>query len=444
MLSALPMDTGLRPAFEALDGLVALEEKFSETSDPVRSLAEIDRTLDDLWAAAARLVGLGTDIRRFRNPAGDICEDVLLVSAGTGQEIVEVSRVMIREILRSVEPWARLAVFFGTRFDFLYTLGAFLRQLWPGRTEVSLLDAFRVAQPLWREYRKAAPFVGHQDGFNPLGLDRVSALAELRTALWIEFREILRALPADEIVSTALLEKVAAKIPAECTSPVGPCLFVQPADPSGKLWVLNRLFEGTGRYGSRFTGLMDEKTRRRYVGRFVRAATRSVDGEPFDLLDLLWSRQDTLNVHAIQTVRVLAIPGETLDRQAAKPVELRDLRVSLGPGCRDSLISKADACFRSTSVARPAVRCPSSYSSWPSGSVRDAPTPLSRACPHVGLRSSAGPAHRRVPGPGAPSMDDVPRRGSASPGSVGVRRGCLRGRQSLAPGTQPPRTPFLD
>jgi hypothetical protein len=89
---------------------------------------------------------------------------------------------------------------------------------------------------------------------------------------------------------------------------------------------------------------MDADTRRRYAGQYLRAAGREVDGEPADLLDLMWSRGDTLNVHAVQTARVLAIPGETLDRRAAEPVALRDLRVSLdGTG---GLPRLADACGR--------------------------------------------------------------------------------------------------
>ena len=93
--------------------------------------------------------------------------------------------------------------------------------------------------------------------------------------------------------------------------------------------MLNRIFEGTGRYGSRYTAVMDAETRGRYARRYLEAAGREVDGEPADLLDLMWSRGDTLNVHAVQTARVLALPGETLDPNAAEPVALRDLRVSL-------------------------------------------------------------------------------------------------------------------
>jgi hypothetical protein len=331
-LRTLPTDDRLRPVLEALASLVALEEDYSKAPKPVRSLAAIDRSLDELWRAAALLAGLASDAGRFRSPAGDVCEDVLLVSARTGQEVLRISKGAVQDIVRSVAPWARLTAFLGSRADFLLTLAVFLSRRWPDRREVSFLEAFGAAQPLWREYRKATAASGGRPVFNPLGLEKISALAELRSGIWNDLREILRGLPAGAPLPVATLESLAARIPEEYASTVGPCLFVQPADSSGNLWVLNRIFEGIGRYGSRFTFLMDGDTRRRYISRFVSASTLQVDGEPVDLLDLMWSRRDTLNVHTVQTARVLAIPGETLDRHEAEPVELRDLRVTLRAG----------------------------------------------------------------------------------------------------------------
>lgn len=330
-LHAGPEDLGLANVIEALGRLVALEESFSETAEPVRSVVEIDRALDDLWRVAAPLAGLEPGIGRFRNKPRDFCEDVLLISAQTGLEIFQVSRSMIRKIMRSAEPWARLTAFQGYRFDFLHTLAAFLNRHWPDRREVGFLELFRAAQPLWREYRKLTSSNpdSWRSTFNPLGLQEVSELASLRTEIWTSLREILRHFPAGEALSPEALEELAARIPERYAPPVGPCLFVQPADAAGTLWVLNRIFEGTGRYGSRFTALMNEDTLRRYTGHYVRAAVREVDGEPAEIVDLMWSRGDTLNVHAVQTARVLAIPGETLDRQVAEPIDLRDLRVSL-------------------------------------------------------------------------------------------------------------------
>jgi hypothetical protein len=55
-------------------------------------------------------------------------------------------------------------------------------------------------------------------------------------------------------------------------------------------------------------------------------------GGPAELVDLLWSQGDTLNVHAVQTARVLAVPGETLGRDAVA-VSLGELRVRLGGSC---------------------------------------------------------------------------------------------------------------
>lgn len=327
-LRSLPLDAALAPALEALERLVDLEEGFATAPEPARSVVEIDGALDDLWRAAAPLAGLDPGIERTRNKPRDFCEDVLLVSARIGQEAFEVSRTVIRGIVRSAEPWARLAAFQGTRFDFLHTLGAFARQRWPERREIPFLELFREAQPLWREYRKLT-----SPAFNPLGLAEVEALAGLRVEIWTGLREALRDLAPGAPLPLEVLDGLAARIPERYAPPVGPCLFVQPADAAGDLWVLNRIFEGTGRYGSRFTAVMDEDTRRRYTGRYVQAAALEVDGEPAELLDLMWSRGDTLNVHAVQTARVLALPGETPAQDAretaVETVALRDLRVLL-------------------------------------------------------------------------------------------------------------------
>jgi hypothetical protein len=330
-LRTLPQEDGLTAAVEALDRLVALEEGFAAAPEPAQTVVEIDRVLDDLWQATAALAGLAPGIERSRNKPRDFCEDVLLVSAPGEPEAFQVPRGTVRDLVRSAAPWARLAAFQGTRFDFLHTMAAFQRQRWPGRAEVGFLELFAAAQPLWREYRKLTSGRTGAAGaaFNPLGLAEIDSLAHLRTEIWSRLRETLRALPAGEPLPIAVLEELAERIPERYAAAVGPCLFVQPADATGNLWVLNRIFEGTGRYGSRFTAVMDPETRHRYAGPYLQAAVRDVDGEPADLLDLMWSRGDTLNVHAVQTARVLALPGETLDRNAAEPVALRDLRVSV-------------------------------------------------------------------------------------------------------------------
>jgi len=332
-LRALPDDGRLKPVVEALDRLVALEDGFPETAEPVRTVAEIDRTLDSLWQAAVPLAGLEPGMERYRIRAGDVSEDVLLTSTeGTFQ----VSSAAIREIVRSAEPWARILAFQGSRLDFLHTVAALMRRRWPDRREVSFLELFGESQPMWREYRQytAARAEAWASAFNPLDLAEVSALARLRAEIWQGLTEALRVCPAGGILPSGVLEGLAARIPERYTLPLGACLFVQPADPEGRLWVLNRVFEGTGRYGSRFTAVMDEESRRCYTDPYVVAATREVDGEPADLLDLMWSQGDTLNIHAAQTARVLAIPGETLDREGAEPVSLRDLRVHLDEAAR--------------------------------------------------------------------------------------------------------------
>src|SRR4029077_3520244 len=100
------------------------------------------------------------------------------------------------------------------------------------------------------------------------------------------------------------------RTPEPSAAGVGGCFFLQPADRSCHRWVMNRLYEGTGRYGSPFTPAMDAEARQAYAAHLT---ARSWDERGDELLDISWSQGDTLNVHAAQTWRQLDLPGQWLD-----------------------------------------------------------------------------------------------------------------------------------
>ena len=91
---------------------------------------------------------------------------------------------------------------------------------------------------------------------------------------------------------------------------------------------MNRIFEGTGRYGSRFTSLLDEPARNDYSRHFAARSRVEWQGEKLDLLDLLSTQGDTLNVHALQTRHVLEMPGEETGGTERR-LRLADLRIRL-------------------------------------------------------------------------------------------------------------------
>ncbi len=183
-------------------------------------------------------------------------------------------------------------------------------------------------QPLWQGYTK---FLRERrrggtriETFNPLGLAALVDLQRLREESWERAAACLEPSAGDWRLRGDELAAVAARIPEPFAAGVGGCFFLQPADRSCHRWVMNRLYEGTGRYGSRFTPAMDAEARQAYAAHLT---ARSWDERGDELLDISWSQGDTLNVHAAQTWRQLDLPGQWLDLPPSRRVSLRSLSV---------------------------------------------------------------------------------------------------------------------
>lgn len=317
-----------------LERIVSLEKDFSETGQPGRMVIEIERLADDLWAATAPLSGLPPVLEHGKLRKGNCYEDVFLQpdprSANEGA--VRVSRPAALQALRDLEPMAHVLSLFSHRHEFLLTLDAFLARNWEGRNEVGLLDLFSAINPIWQQYvkflyaaRQAPPATLV---FNPLEIEEIEDLHRLRQEVRRALTELLEPAPEGMRVDAARLAALVAGLPSRYTPQAGPCAFLQPLDAAGNLWVVNRLFEGTGRYGSRFTAVMDERARQHYTDHL---AARSLGtSEDIELLDLMCSQGDTLNLHAVQTWYVLEMPGETLDLPADRRIRMSDLRVRCG------------------------------------------------------------------------------------------------------------------
>ena len=117
------------------------------------------------------------------------------------------------------------------------------------------------------------------------------------------------------------------RIPSRYHPTVGSCAFVQPATPAGDLWVLNHLFEGTGRYGSRFYTAMGAWMSDGYLERLTANSLLGSAAAPIYLLDLMYSQGSTSNLRFPQTLKVLEMPGEHLDLPLERRVRLCDLKV---------------------------------------------------------------------------------------------------------------------
>lgn len=318
-LLQLPEEAGLAGVAGPLARLVALENGFAAAVDPAGVAQEIERCFGEAWRAALAAAGLAAGITPSRGKRNELYEDVFLLGGGGGpEELVEVSATRLNEVVRSVEPWFRLVDLHAPRYEALLTFAALARSRWPGRDEVGALELFQEVRPWWRE------ILGEKAGFDPLELPEIAELRRLRRSIRSELPRILEEDGEASRISAGALQALLEALPPHYRPAVGPCLFLQPADAAGELWVLNRIFEGTGRYASRFTPALPDGLRRRFIDPLLSSEV--------ELLDLVSGQGDTLNVHAVQTRRVLTLPGEPMALEPGREIDASTLRVRLdGP-----------------------------------------------------------------------------------------------------------------
>jgi len=322
-----------------LKRLVELQDGFLEARNPVAAFLEMEQSIPRVLESAAAASGLkDVDIK----PQGfdyNIYHDVWRASCAGGA-IARIGRAGLEEALRSVEPLLRWTRLFDHRIDFQYSLGALMEEHFGSRREIPLLEVFDAAQPLWQEFMKF-----HIQGrdtndqwratWNPRSLAVLDELAFWREAADRGVNSCLIDGPEGRRVSIDAFHKLLSTIPRRFTEwHGGACLFLQPASQDGSLWVLNRLKEGTGRFASRYTPLMQPQVREDYGAALARRATFEIDGEPVQLLDIHCVRGDTLNLHTLQTPKVLTFPGTHLDIAPERRRTLRDLVVTIAAdGC---------------------------------------------------------------------------------------------------------------
>ena len=329
-----------------LEQLVALEMGYAHSRDPHRTLMEIEAQVDALWLHTRRLGDAGPEVERFRFPAGALYEDVFLQASpqsSSWQEVLRISRPTADAIDESLRPLVHLAELFHPRQEFLHTLTAFANERWPGRKSVEVIELLREVQPLWRSYTKFVREWRSAGGgaqptlrFNPLDLAAVQELQAMREDVWRTVEDCTLEEGEEEcVIDSARLAAALARVPARYRETQDACALLQPADARGEHWVLNRLYEGTGRYGSRYTPVMPKHLRERYTAWLAECAVRDRNGQRAEFLDLMFNSGETLNVHAVQTPKVLELPDERIDVAPERKLRLRDLLVR--PGDQDEL-----------------------------------------------------------------------------------------------------------
>lgn len=330
ILRALPGDPALAAMREALETLVALEEGYAADPVPDRSAEGILRAEDRVADSAAAMTGisLAPDVARARG----IFEDVFLtVSSPLAEEgeLLQLAAPMIGDLMDVGELVACYTSLFNHRHDVLHTLAAFWKRNLAGQAEIRFLDLFQIFQPLWREYLRFDRDYRNIDvsTFNPLHLREIEDLKRLRAEIPAALDRAMQPVPTGVCLSPSALAAALSEIPTLYRPLLGSCLFVQPANASGSLWVLNRIFEGTGRYMSRHTAAMDESMRARFVRHFTARSMVAIGDERAELLDLFFTHGSMTNLRFPQTWRVLALPGEQIDIPGDRLVGLAELGV---------------------------------------------------------------------------------------------------------------------
>lgn len=339
-LNTLPPTPPITASCRFLSEIVSLEESYASTSDSAAIVARIEAAVEDLYQAAQSGLPEEASVPLQKGPRHNLYEDCFETSEETlTGSVLELDESALRVAVEAANLIWQIASFHASRHELLLTLEAFIDRHFPGQSLIPLLDLFDRFKPLWEEY---LAFLADrpQPIFNPLELGAIADLRNMRLHVRNRLEASLRSTGETEHYSTEDLQEILDDLPPHWLNPLGPSLFLQPADSEASTWVANRLFEGNGRLSSRYTTVMPPEIRERYLRHYKLRSTLSVAGERAELLDLQYTKNSTTNVHWPQTAKVLVTPGELLDPADAQAVELRELFAYRGRGFSLSIVDR--------------------------------------------------------------------------------------------------------
>ncbi|MEM9655665.1 MAG: hypothetical protein AAGA65_26500 [Actinomycetota bacterium] len=335
----------LKPVLKGFQRLLDLEREVTESDDPAAVLRRCDEALQELWQTLTTLAGLPTAIDWRPKAKTSICEDVMIESEVVSttsdlrafpERVADIDRGHLQRLAADVAPLVRLSNFFDRQHDLLSTLAAFAAERWPDRREIDFFTFFDAAQPLWREHTRfeaALRSKGREDGpetFNPLGLGSIEQIRRLREDVWSRLSSCKVLEHGRTRLDVERLNALLDRVPEPWAPLRDATLFLQPVDLDEGTWVLNTLFEEL-RYGCRYTALMSADLCARFTRYFEQRSKLLHEGEQVELIDVLCPGGRGVNVHALQTPRVLVVPGEHTDAEPSRQLTLDQLKVELPP-----------------------------------------------------------------------------------------------------------------
>ncbi len=327
-LHSLPDDPSLRTIVEALDELLALEEGFA-------SALQSESAIFGMKDALSRLIGTTLHLANHKGPLitqANFFEDVLLepiVTAVDDPVIFQIAAPIVEEILQVADMVGRFASLFNHRHDVLHTLAAWWREHEPHRREAPFVEIAQEFAPVWKKF---VPF--HETAeesalstFDPLQAAALETLREMRRTLFSSYEALLGTAPTRDFLPVSQFSELVGALPQRYAPLLGASVFVQPLDASGDSWVVNNLYEGTGRYLSRVTPVMEEPLRQRFLDYLAARSVVVLDGEEADLLEIKYPWGNLVRAHPPQTAKVLELRGLYLDLPRERRVSLSDLTI---------------------------------------------------------------------------------------------------------------------
>ncbi len=320
----------LTSVFEQLN---AVEDSYLSTSNPTDCIERIDTLVNTGWDQIRGLTGLKNTVNMIMSRKKYVYQDVMITNrngSALHEELLHIPVGVVNRLTADITPLMELSLLQWHGYDFLHTVSAMVLRhpKWNGC--VGVPDLLAEIKPLWQEYTKYD--LEWRRGraerpFNPLQLEEINALRELRRGIRKAFEQCTRVINDELWIDQEAIRILAGEIPPHYRPTHGPCMILQPEDRGLERWILNRVKEGTGRLGSRFVPLMSPPVREFYTSALERYGQDHRNGEKTALMDLMCINGDTLNVHPVQTPFVLELPGTRFDISDEKRVDFSDLWV---------------------------------------------------------------------------------------------------------------------
>ncbi len=327
-LRAVPNAPALLSIADILDELLAAERRFASTPRPETAIASMEDTFSRLLNTVAHQVGHEGSLTTRPHFFEDVLVEPVAPSADN-RILIQVAASTVQKILESATLVSRFAGLFNHRHDVLHTLAAWWKDHEPSRREIPFLVIAQGFAPIWSQFihfNKTAN-ASTLSMFDPLQTSSLRTLLELRRTLLVNYRALLSASPTKDLISPQDLAELVQSLPCRYAPLVGSCVFVQPIDADGDYWVLNDIHEGTGRYLSRVTPLLEKPLQQRFLDHLTARSTVALEGEEADLLEVMNPWGNLVNAHPPQAAKVLDIPGLRLDLPPARRIRLGDLTV---------------------------------------------------------------------------------------------------------------------